>query len=595
MGGKCSSRPGAGDCLDSEIPRLLALDSFEILDTAAEESFDGLTMLAAHVCEAPIALIGFIDAARHWVKSRHGVDITETARELSFCTHTIAGKTLLEVADTHQDPRFADHPMVTGSPHLRFYAGVPLVTDDGHAVGTLCVMDRTPRTLSDVSRTHLKTLAGQVMNLLELRGRARMYASEIKRRLAADSALHAQQRMIDAVLEHTDVLIFAKDVDGRFVMANRALEHVTGADRTLIGRTDHDIFDVQIADDYRRNDLHIMASREWRVFTEEVVHPDGSAHIYRSSKFPLFDDGGDVIGTGGVSTDVTELAMARAAHAEAEQRWRALVEQSPAAVVVIHVDGSLSYVNGEAVTLLGGQTAEQITSIHGLEFVPERFRPIATRLLDEVTAGGRLGRALRGMLRRVDGTEIVVEFNSTTIDHAGALSVQLEVRDVSAIAAAHAALKHSASTDPLTGVLNRRAWDTRVGALLADADDAPMTVAVIDLDNFKAFNDTRGHTVGDALLQHFATAASATIRSGDIFARWGGEEFIVALPGTTPEQAETILHRLRHCVSFGQTCSIGYTEHTPGDTLLATVSRADTALYEAKRLGRNKLRRLDRA
>ncbi|UXA10025.1 diguanylate cyclase [Mycobacterium sp. SMC-8] len=595
LSGKCSSRHGAGDCLDGEIPRLLALDSFEILDTAAEESFDGLTMLAAHVCEMPMALIGFIDAARQWVKSRHGVDITETAREHSLCAHTIADAALLEIPDTHRDPRFVDHPMVTGAPHVRFYAGVPLVTEDGHAVGTLCVMDRTPRTLSDVQRTHLQTLAGQVMNLLELRSRARLYASEIKRRLAADSALHAQQRMIEAVLEHTDVLVFAKDVDGRFVMANRALEHVTGAGRTLIGGTDHDFFDPQIADDYRRNDLQIMESREWRVFTEEVVHQDGSAHIYRSSKFPLFDDRGEVIGTGGVSTDVTELATARAAHAEAEQRWRALVEQSPAAVVVANVDGSLSYVNGEAVTLLGGQSAEQITSVPGLEFVPERFRSTARRLLDEVTAGGRLERSQRGTLLRMDGTEIAVEFNVTTIDHAGEVSVQLEVRDVSAIAAVHAALKHSASTDPLTGVLNRRAWDTRVAALLADADGAPMTVAVIDLDNFKAFNDTRGHTVGDALLQHFATAASASIRSGDIFARWGGEEFIVALPDTTPEQAEKILHRLRQCVSFGQTCSIGYTAHTPADTLVATVSRADSALYEAKSRGRNQIWRLDRA
>ncbi|WP_369803616.1 diguanylate cyclase domain-containing protein [Mycobacterium sp. NAZ190054] len=351
-------------------------------------------------------------------------------------------------------------------------------------------------------------------------------------------------------------------------------------------------FDAAIADHYRRNDLQIMASREWRVFTEEVVHPDSSTHIYRSTKFPLFDDGGDVVGTGGVSMDVTELATARAAHAAAEQRWRALVEQSPAAVVVIDVDGRLSYVNGEAVTLLGAESAEQITSLPGLDFVPDRLRSAAQAMLDEITSGGSLARAQRGALLRMDGTELAVEFNCTVIDHAGEYSVQLELRDVSAIAAAHAALKHSASTDPLTGALNRRAWDAQVAAKITVIGDAPMTVAVIDLDNFKAFNDSRGHTVGDALLQHFATAATASIRSGDIFARWGGEEFIVALPDATPEEAEKILHRLRHCVPFGQTCSIGYTVHTPPDTLSDTVARADKALYEAKRRGRNQLWRL---
>lgn len=107
--------------------------------------------------------------------------------------------------------------------------------------------------------------------------------------------------------------------------------------------------------------------------------------------------------------------------------------------------------------------------------------------------------------------------------------------DVSAVAATHAALKHSASTDPLTGLLNRRAWDTRLSMLIAElADGVATTIAVIDLDNFKSYNDTLGHTAGDALLQHFSTAAGASIRNGDVFARWGGEEFLLALPTRKP-------------------------------------------------------------
>jgi diguanylate cyclase (GGDEF)-like protein/PAS domain S-box-containing protein len=321
-----------------------------------------------------------------------------------------------------------------------------------------------------------------------------------------------------------------------------------------------------------------------------VTHPDGSVHTYRSTKFPLLDDGGEVIGVGGVSTDVTELTEARAAHAAAEERWRALVEQSPATVLVVDAEGKITYVNPEGFALIGATSQDQLIARPAMDFVPDRLKTESQAMLDETLLGTRLMRAQRGVLCRVDGTEIPVEFNATAVDHAGELSVQLEVRDVSASAAAHAALKHSASTDPLTGLLNRRAWDARVSMLLGDrASGRSLTVAVIDLDNFKTYNDRHGHPAGDALLQRFSSSAAASIRNGDVFARWGGEEFIIALPDTTPEQAEVILNRIRNCVPFGQTCSIGYTAHLPLDTLQDTVIRADRAVYQAKNQGRNRL------
>jgi diguanylate cyclase (GGDEF)-like protein/PAS domain S-box-containing protein len=578
---------------DHEIARLLALDSLAVLDTPPEAMFDDLTALAAYVCGVPMAAVSFVDSARQWVKSRQGLDVSEIPREQSICAHTIAGTELLEITDTLSDHRFAMHPMVTGDPHVRFYAGVPLITDAGHAVGTLLVMDRRPRTLSDEQRTHLRGLAGQVLTLLQLRRRARLFAAELESRQTADMASRQQQRMLDGVLEHTDVLVFAKDVNGRFVMANRALEYVIQTERGLTGGTDHDFFEPHVAEAYGRNDRHIMSTRQWQVFSEEVIHPDGSVHTYRSTKFPLLDDGGEVIGVGGVSTDVTELTEARAAHAAAEERWRALVEQSPAAVLVVDADGKVTYVNPEGFALVGATSPDQLIAHAAMDFVPDRLKQESQAMLDETRSGTRLMRAQRGVLCRVDGTELPVEFNATAVDHAGELSVQLEVRDVSAIAAAHAALKHSASTDPLTGLLNRRAWDARVSMLLGDkASGRSLTVAVIDLDNFKTYNDRHGHPAGDALLQRFATAAAASVRNRDVFARWGGEEFIVALPDTTPEQAELILNRILNCVPFGQTCSIGYTAHLRTDTLQDTVIRADRAVYQAKDQGRNQLARL---
>lgn len=595
LSGKIPGRgPSPGDAKDDEVARLLALESFDILDTPPEESFDGLTALAAYVCDVPMALIGFLDAERQWLKSRQGVGHSEIARELSFCASTMGdGDTLIEIPDTRLDSRLARHPMVTGDPHLRFYAGMPIRTAEGHALGTICVMDVGPRTLSDAQRSHLRTLADQVMNLLDLRRRARQYAVEITPRLEVDEALRQQQRLLSGVLDHTDVLVYAKDVEGRFVMANNAVQHVTQADRSMIGATDYDFFDATVADSYRRNDRRIMETREWQVFSEDVVHPDGSVHTYRSTKFPLISDSGEVLGVGGLSTDVTELAAARAAHEAAEERWRALVEQSPAPVIVVDADGALAYVNPEGRALLGVARGADVSLLPAEDFIPPQLRRATQKLLDETMAGTRVVRGERGVLRRRDGTDITVEINATVVSHSGERSVQLEIRDVSEVAAAHAALEHSASTDPLTGVLNRKAWDARVATLLPEVSDtSPMTIAVIDLDNFKTYNDTRGHTAGDALLQQFAGAAAACLGADDVFARWGGEEFIVALPGADPDRAEPILDRLRGHVPSEQTCSIGYTGHVPPEALTDTVIRADKALYQAKRRGKNRIARI---
>lgn len=584
-----------GGAADDDVDRLTALASFDIFDTPPDGAFDDLTALAADVCRTPIALISFVDGQREWHKSRHGIAIDELPRARSFCAYAITTHAVTEVPDTQLDPRFDRHPLVVGEPYVRYYAGAPLITADGHALGTLCVMDVEPRTLSGRQRHHLRVLANQVLTLLEVRRQARRVADALESRLIADATMRRQQRMLEGVLAHTDVLIFAKDVDGRFVMANHALEYVTQCEG-LAGRTDHDVFGPDVADGYRRNDERIMATREWQVFNEDVTHPDGSVHTYRSTKFPLIDDDGEVMGVGGVSTDVTELAAARAAHAEAELRWRKVLEHLPTAVIVVDPNRTITYMNPEAMLLLGAHSLDDVAPNTALHLIPDDVRADAEEMLAGVLAGGPEIRARRGALRRLDGTELAVEFNATRVTDSGVPSVQLEVRDITAVAAAHAALKHSATTDPLTGLLNRRAWDVRVEALAADPSRAatPLTIAVLDFDNFKRYNDTHGHSAGDTLLHHFAAAASATLRHDDVLARWGGEEFIVALTdltaGSVHEQSEHVLTRLAQCMPHGQTCSVGYTVHRPGEALKDAVVRADEALYRAKREGKNRIR-----
>ena len=155
--------------LDEE-ERLYALRAYRVLDTAPELRFDDLTRLAAMVCEVPIAAISLIDDERQWFKSRIGLDATETPRDVAFCAHAIlAPDTVMVVPDATRDPRFAANPLVLGGPRIRFYAGAPLVNDEGAAVGTLCVIDRTSRTLSEPQREALAALARQAVAQLELR------------------------------------------------------------------------------------------------------------------------------------------------------------------------------------------------------------------------------------------------------------------------------------------------------------------------------------------------------------------------------------------------------------------------------------------
>lgn len=162
--------------IQNESKRLKVLWQYEVLDTVPEEVFDNLTELAARICEAPIALISLVDEKRQWFKSRVGTTVQETSRDISFCAHAIKQTDLFIVPDAALDERFARNPLVTSDPKIRFYAGAPLITPDGYALGTLCVIDKVPRELRADQKQALLILARHVVSQLELRRRSRELA-----------------------------------------------------------------------------------------------------------------------------------------------------------------------------------------------------------------------------------------------------------------------------------------------------------------------------------------------------------------------------------------------------------------------------------
>jgi GAF domain-containing protein len=154
---------------EQEKRRLAALREYRILDTGKEQAFDDLIRVAACICQVPMATISLVDESRQWFKAAIGIDATETPRNISFCTHTILGEEPMIIGDATQDSRFAESPLVKHSPGIRFYAGFPLLTSDGLALGALCAIDNIPRQLSEDQMAAMKALSRQVMALVDFR------------------------------------------------------------------------------------------------------------------------------------------------------------------------------------------------------------------------------------------------------------------------------------------------------------------------------------------------------------------------------------------------------------------------------------------
>ena len=158
-----------GSIPDNEIERLAKLRSLDILDTLEEESYDDLTFLAATICQTPISLVSLVDQSRQWFKSHYGLEARETPREYAFCAHAINQNSLFVVENTESDERFKDNPLVIGEPKIKFYAGAPLILQNDIRVGTLCVIDRESRVLTEKQKATLEALSRQVVAQLNLR------------------------------------------------------------------------------------------------------------------------------------------------------------------------------------------------------------------------------------------------------------------------------------------------------------------------------------------------------------------------------------------------------------------------------------------
>jgi PAS domain S-box-containing protein len=292
---------------ENEAARVAALRRYSILDTAAEGPFDELAAVTATLCSMPIAFIGFIDEQRQWFKACRGLDVADVPRELAFCSHAILGRQPLVAEDVARDERFRDNPLLQRGMGFQFYAAAPVISPDGHALGTIAVLDRKPRRLAPEQVRGLEVLGRQVMAQLELRRHLEDLARTMEEHKRTEDRLRNSEAFYQTLVETLPQNILRKDAQGRFSFANRKFCHSIGKPLAeILGKTDFDFFPPELADKYLQDDLRVMSTLENLDTVEEHVTPGGDKLFVHVIKTPLYDAFGRVVGIQGIFWDVTQ-------------------------------------------------------------------------------------------------------------------------------------------------------------------------------------------------------------------------------------------------------------------------------------------------
>jgi PAS domain S-box-containing protein len=425
-----------------EAARLETLRKYCVLDTPSESDFDDLVKLAAEICETPISLVSLVDEKRQWFKGRYGLEVTETPRKLSFCAHTILNspKTMV-VQDALQDPRFNDNELVTGPLGIRAYAGAPLVSPEGHALGTLCVIDKRPREFTPAQKNALRVLGRQVQVQLELKRTlaelGRRYLTEQARleKIVGERTAELTRANMESQVQKDRFKTLAQasfegillTEDGRIVDCNEQITQVLGFSREeLIGQNVLELLPVE------QHDAVTEAIRGQRDSELELHfrHKDASQRITEVRGRPLKDNPALRVVT---VRDVTAQREAQRALTTSEEQLSGIVASAMDAIISTDEHQRICLFNPAAENLFGLSAAEALGE-HINRLIPERFRAGHVSHVDQFGTSGSTSRRMGalGMLTglRANGEEFPIEASISQVNVQGQKLFTVILRDV---------------------------------------------------------------------------------------------------------------------------------------------------------------------
>ena len=574
--------------------RIQALRALEILDTPAEERFDRITRIAQHYFDVPIALVSMVDVNRQWFKSHLGVDATETPRDMAFCAHAILQPAPLVVENALEDVRFHDNPLVTGEVGIRFYAGRRLFSQDGYPVGTLCIIDRRPRemTQSDLQvLDDLAVLVEQELGRIELTRTA--------------TALSRREADLRDFFENANDLIQSLDRSGKVLFANRTWRETLGYDQEdLDSLTFWDVLHPSLQDHCRRTLAEVFEGQSMENVQVVLIAKNGTlVHASGNVSLATRDDGTQY--TRGIFRNITRQQEMLHELRESEERFRQVAENMRDVFWSVSTDnGAPLYVSPAYAKVWGRDTEalkenphDWLAGIH-----PEDREGVLQRLQQAAAGGQRFDMEYR-VVRPDGAVRFIHDRREPVLDKDGRLYRLAGIAtDVTERKQLELELQRLALTDELTGLSTMRLFKETLQHELArsERNRSPVSVAMIDLDWLKRINDDHGHAAGDAALRHLAQCMRRIARKSDQLARYAGDEFCILLPDTDRHSAASLLDRLRRTLQedlvrapgvppFRVTCSVGVVQWggTEDDELEDLMKLADRALYCAKSDGRN--------
>ncbi len=618
----------------NEAERLQALQAYGALDKPRDPLLDEVTELAARICDVPIALVTLLDHHRQWFKSSFGLEgITETPRDGSFCSHAILSETLFEVPDAAHDVRFHDNPLVLSDPGMRFYAGVPLRDGQGHALGTLCVIDRHPRVLTESQRDALQTLARVVLPLLE------------QRRLSQE--LRLSEERLKTIASVTDDVMWEWDLESDVLWLSENFDRLFGWPGEQVARFRALWAGRLHAEDRRRVMVSLQTAIDGKrsrwACEYRLLGRGGGYRTVFDRGFVVRDATGKAVRMTGCMVDLTVRREIEEQALERERRQaliadfgrQALADPNPEsllaqAVRIISETLDFEYCKilelgddgrdlilkasvgwpkeaiGQVMTHADDDTQSSQVLALGQPLVIQNFADEIHTSLSEMA---RSQRILSGVSVLIPGPAAPYgvlgvhseRAHSVTPD---AVSFVQSMANIIATALtrrnANEKLAYLAQFDALTGLPNRTLFRDLLAQSIARAgrNETMVAVLVLNLDSFKLVNNSHGFSTGDRLLVQVAQRLMTCVRAGDVVCRMTGDEFGVILTDLAKiEDAAQIVQQVLNTLSLpfefsgGETflsASAGISLYdSDSDEADELIRNAEIAMYRAKEQGRN--------